>query len=113
MIESIKKNKKGILLMLISSICACLGQLFWKIGTDKGLLYIFIGFVLYGLGAILMTISYRYGELSILQPIMSCNYVFSTILGVLILKEVVGINKIIGIIVIIIGVLFIVGGDDK
>ena len=43
MLESIKKNKKGIILMIISSICACIGQMLWKMSADKGLIYMIVG----------------------------------------------------------------------
>ena len=40
MLESIRKNRKGILLMIISSICACIGQLLWKMSAGNGLGYV-------------------------------------------------------------------------
>ncbi|WMJ89797.1 EamA family transporter [Anaerocolumna sp. MB42-C2] len=112
MIESIKKNKYGILLMIISSICVCLGQLLWKLSSKYGMLFLLIGFVLYGIGAIIMIIAYRYGSLSVLQPILSLNYVISIFFGVVILNESIHPAKLLGIIVIICGVFFIVGGDE-
>lgn len=36
MLESFQKNKKGILLMLVSSICVCVGQLLWKLSATRG-----------------------------------------------------------------------------
>lgn len=35
MLESFQKNKKGILLMLVSSICVCVGQLLWKLSAAQ------------------------------------------------------------------------------
>lgn len=32
-----QRNKKGILLMLVSSICACVGQMLWKLSSEQGL----------------------------------------------------------------------------
>lgn len=75
MIESFQKNKKGILLMLISSICVCVGQLLWKISAEKGFPIMLAGFCFYGLGALIMIIAYKYGKLSVLQPMLSLNYV--------------------------------------
>ena len=57
MIESFQKNKKGILLMLISSICVCVGQLLWKISAEKGFPIMLAGFCFYGLGALIMIIA--------------------------------------------------------
>ncbi len=113
MIDSLKKNKKGILLMLVSSVCACVGQLLWKISASEGIWFVIFGFMLYGMGALIMIIAYRFGQLSVLQPMLSLNYVLSIVLGVAILKEQVTITKCVGILVIIIGVLMIAGGDEE
>lgn len=111
--ESFKKNLKGITLMLFSSICVCLGQLLWKLSTSGDLLLLFVGFMLYGIGAFIMIIAYKYGKLSVLQPMLSMNYVLSVCLGVVILNESFTCLKIIGIIVIIVGVILIGGGDEE
>ena len=113
MIESLRKNKKGIVLMLISSVCACMGQLLWKISAKEGIIFLLGGFCFYGLGALIMTVAYRFGKLSVLQPMLSMNYVLSIILGAVILKESVSILKCIGVLVIIMGVLMIAGGDEE
>lgn len=113
MIESFRKNKKGIILILCSALFACIGQLFWKLSATEGFLLLLIGFVFYGLGAVIMLIAYRYGELSVLQPMLSMNYVLSVILGVLVLKEAVTVNKAIGICIITLGVIFIGGGSSE
>ncbi len=114
MIESLKKNKKGIILMIISSICACIGQLFWKLsGMENNIIYLIIGFGLYGIGALVMLYAYRFGKLSVLQPILSLNYVLTIIFAYLILHENITILKIIGILIITTGVILIGGGDDE
>lgn len=112
MFESLKKNKKGILLMMISSICVCVGQLLWKISADYGLLVMSFGFCVYGVGALAMIVAYKFGKLSVLQPMLSLNYVLSTILARIVLKEDVTILKCIGVLIIIIGVMMIAGGDE-
>lgn len=109
MLESIRKNKKGIILMIISSICACIGQMLWKMSADKGLGYMIVGFGFYGVGALVMIIAYRYGKLSVLQPMLSLNYVLS----IIVLGEKVGFVKCIGVLVIIAGVIMIAGGDTE
>ena len=112
MIESIRKNRKGILLMLVSSICACFGQLFWKLSSEHGIGYLLIGFCLYGIGALIMIVAYRYGKLSVLQPMLSLNYVLSIVLAAVILNEPITVLKIIGVLIIVAGVLLIAGGDE-
>lgn len=113
MIESFQKNKKGIFLMLISSVCACFGQLLWKLSADKGFLIMLLGFFLYGIGALVMLLAYRYGELSVLQPMLSLNYVLSIVLGTVVLQEMVTIWKCLGVLIIIAGVVMIAGGDER
>jgi undecaprenyl phosphate-alpha-L-ara4N flippase subunit ArnE len=112
MLESFKKNKYGILLMCISSICVCIGQLLWKLSVNRGLLFLILGFAFYGIGAVIMLVAYKFGSLSVLQPMLSLNYVLSIILAVTILNEEITLMKIIGVFIIIIGVILIGGGDD-
>ena len=112
MIESFRKNKKGIFMMILSSLCACIGQLFWKLSATYGLPAMMTGFCLYGLGALIMLMAYRHGKLSVLQPVLSLNYVLSIILGAMVLHENVTLFKCIGILFIIVGVIFIAGGDE-
>lgn len=107
----IKSNKKGIILMLLSSICVCIGQLLWKLSTS-GNIILLLGFFFYGIGALIMIVAYRFGELSVLQPILSLNYILSIFLAVIILKEEITILKVIGVFVIITGVIMIARGDD-
>jgi len=112
MIESIKKNKKGILLMLFSALFACFGQLLWKLSADGNMYYLAFGFLLYGLGAVIMLYAFRFGSLSVLQPMLSISYVISIFLAAAILHEQITPLKIIGVIAVIIGVIFIAGGDS-
>ena len=112
MLKSIQMNKKGIILMLISSLCVCIGQLLWKLSAEMGIILMLLGFIFYGIGALVMLIAYRFGKLSILQPMLSLNYVISIILAALILKESITMPKCMGAIVIICGVVLIAGGDE-
>ena len=113
MLESIKKNKKGIMLMMLSSICACIGQLLWKLSTTQGISLMLVGFVFYGAGALIMLIAYRFGKLSVLQPVLSLNYALSIVLGFMFLNEPITILKVIGVLTIMGGVVFIAGGDKE
>ena len=113
MIESFQKNKKGILMMIVSSICACVGQLLWKLSAVEGIMMMLAGFVLYGIGALVMIAAYRFGKLSVLQPILSLNYVLSIVLAAVVLKEEVTIIKCIGVLVLIAGVVLIAGGTEE
>jgi drug/metabolite transporter (DMT)-like permease len=112
MIESLRKNKKGIYLMLVSSLCVCTGQLLWKLSAEYGFWALFGGFVLYGFGAIIMLIAYRFGSLSVLQPILSINYILALVLAVLVLGEIITITKLIGVFIVTLSVVLIGGGDN-
>lgn len=113
MIESFQKNKKGILLMLVSSICVCVGQLLWKLSATQGIFIMLAGFAFYGIGALIMIVAYRFGKLSVLQPMLSLNYALSIILAAVVLREEITIIKCIGVLIIIAGVISIAGGDDE
>ena len=109
----ISKNKKGILLMLVSSICVCVGQLLWKLSATQGIIVMLAGFCFYGVGALVMIIAYKYGKLSVLQPMLSLNYVLSIFLAAVVLKEQITLLKSIGVLIIIAGVILIAGGDEE
>ena len=111
--ESFVKNRTGILMMLVSSICACVGQLLWKLSAQQGIWVALAGFVFYGIGAVIMLAAYRFGSLSVLQPMLSVNYVLSIILGAVVLREEVTLLKVIGVLVIMVGVVLIGGGDEE
>lgn len=110
--KSFEKNKKGILLMFLSSLCVCFGQLFWKISEQQGFILILLGFVLYLIGASVMLVAYRYGSLSVLQPMLSMNYVLTVILASAVLGETITTFRFLGIAFIIVGVILIGGGDE-
>ena len=112
MIESIKKNKKGIMLMLLSSLFVCVGQLFWKLSASGNMVYMLIGFGLYGMGALVMLYAYKFGSLSVLQPMLSANYIFTIVLAAAVLQEKITVFKIVGIIIIICGVILVGVGDS-
>ena len=106
-----KSLTKGIVLIVIAALCTSFGQLFWKIGVNGDILLIILGFVLYGVGALSMIIAFKFGNLSILHPLMCVGYVFALINGALFLNEKITMNHAIGIAVIIVGVIFIARGE--
>ncbi len=108
-----ENSKTGIILMVFSALSSCVGQLFWKLSATNGFVYIILGFFIYGAGALLMIVAYRFGKLSVLQPIMSLAYVFSIFLGFFFLNESISVMKCLSVILIIIGVLFIALGDEN
>ena len=99
------KQYIGIILMLFCAACLCLGQLIWKMMPGYNLVYLLGGYAVYFAGALSMILAYRYGELSVLQPINSMSYVFSTIMAMFILQEKISMINIAGIVFIILGVI--------
>ena len=93
--------------MLVSSICVCVGQLLWKLSAAQGIIVMLAGFCFYGVGALVMIIAYKYGKLSVLQPMLSLNYVLSIFLAAVVLKEQITLLKSIGVLIIIAGVILI------
>ena len=105
MLNSLKKNRNGILLILISATCLCVGQLLWKtmeqFDHTRMIVQFVLGFGVCGIGGIAMTYAYRMGELSVIHPMNSISYVFSSIIAVTVLGEAMTAQKIIGVVVII------------
>ena len=104
---------KGISLMLFCSVCLCAGQLIWKIMPGMNLIYLGSGFVIFALGAAAMVLAYRYGELSVLQPLNSLTYVFSQLIGVFVFSERVSAVKLLGVAAIVAGVALIGSGGSR
>lgn len=109
--RSIKKNQTGIMLMILAAFLISLGQMYWKLSGAGINLELIVGFCFYFLGALLMIVSFRFGSLSVLHPLLSLGYVFALFLGVVFLGETVGLYHILGMFLIIVGVVFIGGGD--
>ena len=109
---SLKDGKKGIALMVFSSACVCTGQLFWKMSGGEISFYLCIGFILYITGALAMLVAYRYGSLSVLQPMLSLNYVFALLLAVSVLGEKITLVKFIGILIVTASVILMGGAED-
>lgn len=109
-----KKNNLtlGIALIILSAVCTSFGQFFWKISSTD-ILYLLVGFFLYGIGAVLMIVALKFGQLSVIQPLMCVSYVFALIIGYVFLGELVSPMELIGIIVIIVGVIFIARGGKN
>jgi len=110
-LKSIRDNWKGIVLMSFAALMVAVGQLLWKrsAGTDSFLLV--VGFVLYGVGALLMVLAFKYGKLSVVHPVLSFSYVFGIFFGYFFLGEILRPLQLVAIAMIMTGVAFIGGGD--
>lgn len=113
-----KVQAKGVILMIISALCTTFGQLLWKLGVQQGgdgylLLMLICGFALYGIGALTMIIALKFGELSILHPIMCVGYIFTLINDKVFLGNQITTVRIIGVFSIILGVIFMTRGGNN
>ena len=90
-----------------------LGQILYKIGSDQlvftlaGLLGngpLLLGFFIYIVSACILVIALKYGELSVLYPIIALSFVWVNILSTKILNEHLTLLKWVGICFIILGV---------
>lgn len=114
-------NKKilAVILVVICTFLTATGLIFLKIGANK-LVFdasilanynLWIGFVLYGFGALFLILSFRQGNLSLVHPFLSLGIVWSSLLAFFYLNESFPLLKIAGICIIIIGTFLIFRGD--
>ena len=99
--------------MIASSVFVSFGQMFWKMFHTEGVWALILGLVLYAGGAGIMIVAYKYGKLSVLQPMLCLAYVFAIFIAVFLLNEAMTPLRLAGIIVIIAGVILIGGGDSE
>lgn len=65
---------------------------------------LFTGYALYGCFTVLLAVALRDSELSLLYPVIALNYVWVTILSVLLFHETLNPFKVVGITTIVVGV---------
>ena len=112
LIRSFQKNKTGIAIMTGSAVLTAFGQYLWKFSGGSRLLPMFAGFVLYGMGALLMITAFRFGSFSVLHPVQSLSYVFALLIGYFLLNEAISPEKVAGLALILFGVTMIGVGDE-
>ena len=107
-------NLKGIIYMLSCTLLTAFGQYFLKLGvSDIISLNMLIGLSLYGIGAILMILALKQGDLNALYPIISLTIVWVSILSYFMLGENLSSHKLFGTGVILFGIFFITKGGVK
>lgn len=72
-----------------------------------------MGYVLYGINMLMLTMALKNAPLSLLYPIISLTYVWVTMLSVMIFKESVNSYKILGLVIVISGVAVLGFGGKK
>jgi len=117
MIQTQQHNKKvAIISAIFCTLMTASGQILWKLGvkniTNSGIIeylniFIILGFLTYGLGAILLIIALKNWELSRVHPFLSLGYIWITLFAPIVLNEIITGQRILGIGIIVIGVFFI------
>lgn len=104
----------GLILMIASAGLTSVGQAFWKLATN-GLAswQLYLGFCLYGCGAIGMTLAFRYGSFAALHPLLSLGYIFSIFIGSVWLHEMITWKLLIGDGAILIGAICLGVGENQ
>jgi len=69
--------------------------------------YVLLGFVMYALSTIFWLIALSKKELSFVYPFISLTYIIVLVLSSLVLKESMGVSKLVGTLIIIIGLIII------
>lgn len=118
-IDGLTPQKRAFILVALQTLFGAAAQVLMKKGAatvpqGEGLLqmvvrlvttpYLFFGYCLYGLAAILMILALRRGQLSLLYPVIALTFVWVAILSVVIFNEVLTPWRIAGIGSIMIGV---------
>jgi drug/metabolite transporter (DMT)-like permease len=109
------QKRRSVLLVVIFTLVSATAQTFIKSGANRltqnltleSLITnvpLIAGMTLYGIGAALMVLALRHGELSVLWPIISLSYVWVAIISVLFFHEALNPLRITGICVIMAGV---------
>lgn len=105
-----------VILVLICALLGATGQILFKLGSSEFSFnpaswvkntYFLLGIFLYGLSAVLFVWSLKYGNVSILYPLIATSYIWVSIFASLILKEEFPGIKWIGIALIISGIYII------
>ena len=111
-----KTEPWAILLILATTFLTSSAQILYKLGavslkfdivsiiTNYNLI---AGFFLYGVGAFLMIVAFRGGEVSVLYPIIATGYIWVSFLSIWFLGEQINYYKWAGVIIIIAGIAFI------
>jgi len=109
-------------IILAATLLTSTAQLFYKFGAEKlsfdilsiiTNLELIAGLILYAIGGILLILSFRGGEVSVLYPIFATSYIWVSLLSMHFLNEVMNFFKWTGIFIIILGIVFIGLGSKK
>ena len=112
----------AVLLVFFTTLLTSSAQILYKLGSTTlnfnlvGLLtnyYLIGGMLLYAVGGILMIVSFRGGEVSVLYPIVATSFIWVSFLSIFFLHERMNFFKWIGVVSIILGIILIGYGSKE
>jgi len=117
-----KTQPWAIVLVLFITALTSSAQLLYKMGADRlsfDLLMLLsnwpllLGMLIYGIGAVLLIIALKHGEVTILYPVIATSYIWVTLFSWILFGESISYLKLIGIISIVVGIVFISFGSKQ
>ena len=108
--------------VLFCTLLTSTAQIFYKFGAEKLSFNIIelvtnyeliMGMVLYAIGGILIILSFRGGEVSVLYPIIATSYIWVSFLSIYFLNESMNLYKWLGVFTIVAGIVLIGYGSKK
>ena len=116
----VNNNILGLILVFICTILNTGGQFLMKKGVSIFSLatlptnyYLILGFFLYGISALFLIIALKFGELSVIYPVISVTFIWVTLISRFVLKEVIILKQYFGVTFILLGVFLITRGGKK
>ena len=105
----------AVTLILACTLFVSSAQIFFKIAAPKGIFTLpaLSGFVLMGIGMIFLTLAMKFGEVSVIAPVLATNYIWVNLLAYYIFSEPFPPIKLIGTAVIVLGVSIISWGGKN
>ncbi len=109
-------------LMILCTAFTSIAQVFYKLGANKlqfnlvsiiTNLPLITGMALYIIGAVIMIIAFKGGEVSVLYPIVATSYIWVSLLSVYFFNEALNLFRWIGIFIIIAGIILISSGSKQ
>lgn len=119
--ENIKNTKIGIIIMLICTLFTASGQFFFKQSSQSFQWDIFslltnhnliLGAFFYGIGAMLLILALKYGDLSVVYPFVSLTFIWVMIISSVFFNEIISNLKVGAVIFIIFGVILVGRGAN-
>ena len=107
-------SRRAVLLVFCCTLLGAAAQVLIKTGADRlphpSVLqmitspWLLAGYSLYAMSTVLLVLALKSGQLSLLYPVISLTYVWVTFLSVMVFHEVLNPYKVVGILLIVMGV---------